>query len=526
MEKDGTGREIKEVKEGTILPARYFSAVFDWGIGGVLDENGEYVEESGMEVMHRFGGKYDFDEQECEYLDETVIYIGPMMTHWGHFLAECSVRFWYLLENQEDYRAAFCGFWYGEGELSSKLIDIFGLLGVGKERMLDIRRPVKCKRILIPSPALTYASCELASGTIENFFANWGKYNRSWSYTAAFRKTFQNIEIVGFIDNDLARHNGVFHGITIYSPLDIAKIDFDYIDLWVADWREEIEMQIAAMGIDEGKLESVFNDYMKKMIDKYSDTLDKEIQSFLHMMEQKKEPCVYAYNPVRQYDMKEVIYDENKDLYYTWFEGKKLYLASHYKFTVKNGKKYVKDFWGEQDLNSPHRYEEADVRVEEGDVLVDAGVCEGNFSLHNVDKASKIYLIECDPNWMKALRATFEPYKDKIVFCNKFLGGCDTETMITLNSLVKEPVNFVKMDIEGEEINALRGSDRVFAGSNNIKCSICSYHRHGDEEKIKAILQEYGLKTVVSKGYMLFTYDAEIWRNPELRRGVVRGRKV
>lgn len=88
----------------------------------------------------------------------------------------------------------------------------------------------------------------------------------------------------------------------------------------------------------------------------------------------------------------------------------------------------------------------------------------------------------------------------------------DTDTAITLNSLVKEPVNFIKMDIEGEEVNALKGSDRVFAGSKNIKCSICSYHRHGDEEEIKKILQGYGLKTSTSKGYMLFLFDDEIWK--------------
>lgn len=355
----------------------------------------------------------------------------------------------------------------------------------------------------------------------------WGTGYKAEEYFRGFELAGLNkrVKIVGFIDNDCTKHNGDFHGIKIYSPSDIAKIDYDYIDLWVAEWREEIKMQIIAMGIDEKRIESVFQDYMQKIINKYSNTSDKEILSFLHIMQHKKEPCVYAYNPIEQYDRKEAIYDEHKDLYYIWFEDKRLYLSPDYKFIIKNGKKYVNDMWREQDLNSPHRYEKDDVIVEDGDVIVDAGACEGNFSLHNIDKAGKIYLIECTPNWMKALRATFEPYKDKVVFCNKFLGGCDTEDTITLNSLVKESVNFIKMDIEGEEINALRGSDRVFADSKNIKCSICSYHRHGDEEAIRAILQEYGLKTVISTGYMLFTYDPEIWKDPELRHGIVRGRK-
>lgn len=252
MGKGETGKAVKVVQEGTILPARYFSVVFDWGIGGVLDENGEFVEESGMEVMHRFGGKYEYDEQECEYLDETVIYLGPMMTHWGHFLAECSVRFWYLLENQEDYRVAFCGFWYGEGELSLKLTDIFGLLGVGKERLLDIRRPVKFKRILIPSPALEYASCELAAGNLEDFLVNWGEHNRRWSYTAGFRKTFQSItrkaekEQYKTAEKIYYTRTGMRFRNEIGEDL-IKKIFSKNGYMIVSPERESVEMQIALM---------------------------------------------------------------------------------------------------------------------------------------------------------------------------------------------------------------------------------------------------------------------------------------
>lgn len=355
----------------------------------------------------------------------------------------------------------------------------------------------------------------------------WGTGNKAEEYFKGFELAGLNndIEIVGFIDNDVTKRNGAFHGVKIYSPMDIAGLDCDFIDLWVANGREDIEKQIKELGIESQKVQSAFQSYFQKINDRYANTSDDETKSFLHIMNQQNEPCVYAYKPAGQYGWKEAVYDENKDLYYVWFEGKRLYLSPEYKFTIKDGKRYAYDFWWEQDDNSPHRYEENDIVVEEGDVLVDAGVCEGNFSLHHIDKAGKIYLIECDSNWMRALRATFEPYKDKVVFCNKFLGDCDTDTRITLNSLVREPVNFIKMDIEGEEINALRGSDRVFADSDHIKCSICSYHKHGDEEEIRTILRKYGLRTEVSTGYMLFTYDAEIWRNPELRRGIVRGRK-
>lgn len=335
----------------------------------------------------------------------------------------------------------------------------------------------------------------------------------------------EDIEIVGFVDNAVNTKKDMFHNKTVYAPADIHKLDWDFIDIWVARGYEEIKTQINTMDISDEKIVSVFEPFMQKIFDKYLPTSDVEIDSFLNIMGKKGRPCVFAYTPVWEDDLREAIFDATKGLYYVLFEGKRLYFTQNYKFLIKDGKRYVSNLWQEQDPNSPHLYEENDVTLEEGDVLVDAGACEGNFSLHNIDKVSKLYLIECNLDWMEALKATFEPYQDKVVFCNKFLSDRDSDTTVTLNSLVKEPVNFIKMDIEGEEINALKGADRVFAISTNIKCSICSYHRHGDEEKIRNILHGYGLRTSNSKGYMLFLCDDEIWRYPELRRGIVRGNR-
>lgn len=153
------------------------------------------------------------------------------------------------------------------------------------------------------------------------------------------------------------------------------------------------------------------------------------------------------------------------------------------------------------------------------------GVCEGNFSLHNIDKVSKVYLVECDPNWIEALHYTFAPYKNKVVFCESFLSNKDTDKTITLDSLIKEKVNFIKMDIEGEEVNALNVARRLLKESDDIRCAICSYHRHDDEKEIKNIFNDYNMECSVSDGYMLFLCDESIWLNPELRRGIVRAKK-
>jgi len=73
----------------------------------------------------------------------------------------------------------------------------------------------------------------------------------------------------------------------------------------------------------------------------------------------------------------------------------------------------------EQDNQSPHLYLTAEFQVDINSIVVDAGVAEGNFALSVVEKAKILYLIECDTEWMEALRLTFAPWKEKVVFCWK-----------------------------------------------------------------------------------------------------------
>lgn len=339
----------------------------------------------------------------------------------------------------------------------------------------------------------------------------------------------ENNNIIGFIDNSREKWGKQFQGHNIYAPCEIADIDFDYICIWV--WQgEEIHKQIVEdLKIPENKIVDIFLPYKQMIFEKYNNVDDPEIQHFITKLNNNNNSVLNVYSFDKASDttiFHEVYYDGEVDLYFVYFESKKMYLRRGFRqFVNKEGKLYVKNLWGEQDLNSPHLYESGDISVKAGDVLVDAGVCEGNFSLHHIDKVSKIYLIECDKGWLEALYHTFLPYKDKVVFCDKFLSDKNSENTINLNTLVTEPVNFIKMDIEGAEVSALIGADKVFKNSKDIRCAICAYHRHGDEEKISTILKSYGLETETSNGYMLFLGDPDILMNPELRRGIVRGKR-
>lgn len=172
-------KDVIEIDEGVILPQKYITPVFSWGLGGILDRNGEYVDESGMIFPERFGGKYDYDVNECQELAETVIYIGPLRTHWGHFLIDCSRRFWYMLDEQENYTIVYCAFGYEEDTLPVNIINFFRLLGIRQERLLNIRKPTKVKKILVP--------CMLKD--IDN------------SYNDKFKSVFR--KVIGEVDENL-----------------------------------------------------------------------------------------------------------------------------------------------------------------------------------------------------------------------------------------------------------------------------------------------------------------------------------
>lgn len=357
----------------------------------------------------------------------------------------------------------------------------------------------------------------------------WGTGLRAINYYNLLKNVnYSNeIEIIAFVDNNAKKWGNEINGIKIISPYELSHIKFDYVDIWTANYKDDIRRQIIdELKIPVEKIKDVFAEYKKQVLEKYKNEKDSEIREFIKYFQKSEELTVFGYQPKDKHELTEVYYDENNDMNYIMFEEKRLYLARTYNaFHIREGKKFIQDIWQEQDANSPHLYEENEVKVDYGDVVIDAGVCEGNFALHNIEKVKKIYLIECDSAWIEALKITFEPYKDKVVFCNKFLSDYNSESTITLNSLVNGSVDFIKMDIEGEEVHALKGADRVFTNSPNIKCAICSYHKHGDEEMIKKMLDDYGLETSTSKGYMLFIHDASVLKNPELRRGVVRGIK-
>lgn len=277
------------------------------------------------------------------------------------------------------------------------------------------------------------------------------------------------------------------------------------------------------------------NQYSQKMIiqkikKNYGQSKDNEIQEILKNITASghvgpyNQDFAYEVQGMSDEEKKLIQYDSEVGMWYALWKGKRMYYPKgRRKEDVIAEIQFV---YLEQDIKSPHRYLDESFDVNEGDIVVEAGVAEGNFGLEIVDKVKKLYLVECEHSWVEALQKTFEPWKDKVVIIEKMLGEKDEEKFASIDGIVTEGyANFIKMDIEGAEMSALKGAVHTLENSRNIKCAICSYHRKNAERDIRNFLEQYHFYTTTTQGYMFFKEDLDSWIDGELRRGLVRAIK-
>lgn len=336
---------------------------------------------------------------------------------------------------------------------------------------------------------------------------------------------YHNYEIVCVVDSNENLWGEKISGYTIASPNEIRKQVYDRI-IVCSLYYDEIKKRLREEFDIHESVITTYQEIDKEICDiiigKYKECKDPDVVATLEEFKKGTSSILGAYNPPFEiYD--EVIRDE-EGWPYIMFEGKRMYFPYKYEFIKRDGKEVVPDIKYEQGADSPHLYLPEGYSMPEGAVIVDAGVCEGNFALRFVDKASLIYLIEANESWMAALERTFKPYKEKVVYVNKFLSGTNNRKEITIDKLVNGRLDFLKMDIEGSEVESLLGARRVLT-SNKVQCAICSYHRQYDEKYIEFILQNYGYRTAPAKGFIFFPYDENMIDTMDLRRGVIYGMK-
>lgn len=233
-------------------------------------------------------------------------------------------------------------------------------------------------------------------------------------------------------------------------------------------------------------------------------------------------PYPFAKNYVAE--QVEVFEDAGNGLKYVLLEGKRLYFKRNW--SEKMIRNSFNELQKEQDPHSAHCYLSPQFGVNAGDVIFDIGTAEGNFALGVVEKASRLVLFETDTEWIEALQATFEPWKDKVLIVNKFISDTTDDKNTRLDDFVSpdEHISFLKIDVDGAEARLLKGCERILSGKKPLKVALCTYHKHHDEADFTRLLLQNGFHVTHSDGYLLCYFDRKL-QPPYLRRGLLRAQR-
>lgn len=333
--------------------------------------------------------------------------------------------------------------------------------------------------------------------------------------------------VLAVIDNKKEIQGGFFEGIPIYSETCLEQIEFDKIVMCLGpSGVRAVKEQLRQKNGDTTKLEELTYFDKRALIEFYQESEDAEVQKIVQYL-RNHNLRVFNYDFTRAYEKAKVDceFDEEIGMWYVIEFGRRMY----FKRSIDTREKVVDYYLGicmEQDIQSPHRYLVDGYMVTEGMVVIDAGVAEGNFSLAIIDKVKKIYMVECDKEWIEALRYTFRNDMEKIVFVNKFLTEKSSDTSITIDEILEgEHIDYIKLDIEGAEPAALRGAEKTL--EQDVIINACAYHYITEEEEIRQILNSNGFQCETSRGYMCFLFgDKSKESRQRLVRGMVRAKKI
>jgi FkbM family methyltransferase len=170
-------------------------------------------------------------------------------------------------------------------------------------------------------------------------------------------------------------------------------------------------------------------------------------------------------------------------------------------------------------LLEQYRCERAGVRIEPGDVAIDAGGCWGDTALYFARKAEKVYCYECVPANLDILKKNLElnpQLGERISVVPKALYREPGRTLNfedigpgshradkglqvpsdSIDHLVETNhiprLDFIKMDIEGGEMDALIGAERAIR-SYRPRLAISLYHSMEDFVRIPRWIESLGL---------------------------------
>ena len=144
--------EVFEVEKGIALPCRDYS-------GGICDS--EFLFKAGLcrnvsdpNCWGTIKSGYVVDKNSLKFIDETVVFGGVIIPHFGHMMLDCLTRLWWHVENPDsNLRFIFVVLTRGFDGWKDFIWEYFDLLGIARERILVINEPTQFAKIIVPEEA-------------------------------------------------------------------------------------------------------------------------------------------------------------------------------------------------------------------------------------------------------------------------------------------------------------------------------------------------------------------------------------
>lgn len=196
------------------------------------------------------------------------------------------------------------------------------------------------------------------------------------------------------------------------------------------------------------------------------------------------------------------LYDKLKD------DESKQVLTDLCRFRLTGAIQFIKDAF---DGNNVQYFDEKIIKCSEDEVFVDCGGFIGDTAVSYIEsylKYKKIYIYEPSPENIKICLKNTHNYenivvrqagvgaeKGKVAFSKEGSassainanGETDTIEIVSIDEDIQEKITFLKMDVEGEEINALNGAKNHIL-NDRPKLAICVYHIISDLWEIPKLI--------------------------------------
>ena len=166
-----------------------------------------------------------------------------------------------------------------------------------------------------------------------------------------------------------------------------------------------------------------------------------------------------------------------------------------------------------------HHYQIPETSVQPGDVVVDCGAAEGLFTLVAAEKAARVFAVEPLPEFIEGLHRTFDEdpkvtilpvaagatsgtvrFAADTISSNINAGGEIEARLEPLDSLLGEAaatVSYLKADVEGAEIDVIRGAAGLIA-RNKPRIVLAVYHDPNDyraiADELRRLRPDYTLR--------------------------------